>query len=106
MSASALMDRVRARLALEPGEPSRTQVAALVREEAGGLLDADDVLLAVRDTVDELAGAGPLERLLREPGVTDVLGDGPDPVGIHRGGRLTPAPGRLPDRDPGRRLAR
>jgi pilus assembly protein CpaF len=105
MSASALMDRVRARLALEPGEPSRTQVAALVREEAGGLLDADDVLLAVRDTVDELAGAGPLERLLREPGVTDVLVNGPDQVWIDRGAGLTPAPVRFPDDDAVRRLA-
>ena len=38
MTAVALLDRVRARLALEPQAPSRAQVAALVREEAGGLL--------------------------------------------------------------------
>ena len=62
MTTAALLDRVRARLALEQVVPSRAQVAALVREEAGGLLGADDVLLAVREAVDELAGAGPLER--------------------------------------------
>ena len=38
VSAPPLLDRVRARLALEPGPPSRAEVAALVREEAGGLL--------------------------------------------------------------------
>ena len=32
----ALLDRVRARLALELGAPTRAGVAALVREEAGG----------------------------------------------------------------------
>lgn len=105
MTAAVLLDRVRARLALEHEEPSRAQVVTLVREEAGGLLAADDVLLAVRETVDELAGAGPLERLLREPGVTDVLVNGPDQVWIDRGAGLTPAPVRFPDDDAVRRLA-
>ena len=45
--------------------PTQADVAALVREEGGGLLGDDDVLLAVRAAVDELAGAGPLEELLR-----------------------------------------
>ena len=105
MTTAALLDRVRARLALEQGEPSRTQVAAMVREEAGGLLGADDVLLAVRETVDELAGAGPLERLLREPGVTDILVNGPDQVWMDRGTGLTRAPVCFPDDDAVRRLA-
>ena len=68
MSAPSLLDRVRARLAVEDAMPSRAGVAALVREEAGGLMGDADVLLAVRDAVDELAGAGPLEALLRLPG--------------------------------------
>jgi pilus assembly protein CpaF len=105
VSAPALLDRVRARLALEPGSPSRAAVAALVREEAGGLLGDDDVLLAVRDAVDELAGAGPLEPLLREPGVTDVLVNGPGQVWVDRGAGLEPAPVQFPDDDAVRRLA-
>jgi pilus assembly protein CpaF len=105
VSAPALLDRVRARLALEPGSPSRAAVAALVREEAGGLLGDDDVLLAVRDAVDELAGAGPLEPLLREPGVTDVLVNGPGQVWVDRGAGLEPAAVRFPDDDAVRRLA-
>src|SRR5690349_1807093 len=100
-----LLDRVRARLALAPEDLSRTRVAALVREEAGGLLGADDVLLAVREAVDELAGAGPLEPLLREPGVTDVLVNGPEQVWIDRGGGLTLTPVRFEDDDAVRRLA-
>lgn len=104
MSAPALLDRVRARLALEQGPPSRTGVAALVREEAG-LLGDDDVLRAVRDAVDELAGAGPLEPLLRTPGVTDVLVNGPGQVWIDRGNGLERTEVSFPDDGAVRRLA-
>jgi pilus assembly protein CpaF len=105
VSAPALLDRVRARLALDPGPPTRAAVAALVREEAGGLLGDDDVLLAVRDAVDELAGAGPLEPLLRAPEVTDVLVNGPEQVWVDRGAGLEPAAVRFADDDAVRRLA-
>jgi pilus assembly protein CpaF len=106
MSTPTLLDRVRARLAVEDAAPSRAGVAALVREEAGGLLGDADVLLAVRDAVDELAGAGPLEALLRLPGVTDVLVNGPDDVWLDRGAGLEPVPGvRFSDDEAVRRLA-
>ena len=105
MSGAALLDRVRARLALEPEAPTRAGVAALVREEAGGLLGDDDVLRLVRDAVDELAGAGPLERLLRIPGVTDVLVNGPGEVWLDRGAGLERTAVRFPDDDAVRRLA-
>ena len=106
MSAPSLLDRVRARLAVAEEAPSRAELAALVREEAGGLLGDDDVLLAVRHAVDELSGAGPLEPLLRLPGVTDVLVNGPDEVWVDRGTGLVPAPAvRFDDEDAVRRLA-
>src|SRR3954470_7144395 len=100
-----LLDRVRARLAVEPGPPTRAGVAALVRQESGGLLGEDDVLRAVREAMDELGGAGPLEPLLREPGVTDVLVNGPDQVWIDRGAGLEPTAVRFSDDDAVRRLA-
>jgi pilus assembly protein CpaF len=105
MSAPALLDRVRARLALEQTAPTRAEVATLVREESGGLLGDDDVLRLVRDAVDELAGAGPLEPLLRTPGVTDVLVNGPDQVWVDRGAGLEPTDVRFPDDEAVRRLA-
>ncbi len=105
MTAPALLDRVRARLALRPGVPTSAGVAALVREEAGGLLPDEEVLLAVREAVDELAGAGPLEPLLRMPGVTDVLVNGPDQVWMDRGEGLERCAVRFPDDDAVRRLA-
>src|SRR3954454_704441 len=100
-----LLYRVRARLAVEPGPPTRAGVAALVRQESGGLLGEDDVLRAVREAMDELAGAGPLEPLLREPGVTDVLVNGPDQVWLDRGAGLERAAVRFPDDDAVGRLA-
>jgi len=105
VTAPALLDRVRARLALESEPPTRAGVAAVVREEAGGLLSDDDVLLAVRNAVDELAGAGPLEPLLRMPGVTDVLVNGPEQVWVDRGTGLELTPVRFADDDAVRRLA-
>jgi pilus assembly protein CpaF len=105
MTGVALLDRVRARLALDSAAPTRAEVAALVREETGGLLGDDDVLLAVREAVDEFAGAGPLEPLLREPGVTDVLVNGADEVWIDRGTGLTRTPVRFADDEAVRRLA-
>jgi pilus assembly protein CpaF len=105
VSAPALLDRVRARLALEHGTPTGAGVAALVREESGGLLGDDAVLLAVRDAADELAGAGPLEPLLRAPGVTDVLVNGPGQVWADRGQGLELTDLRFPDDAAVRRLA-
>ena len=80
MTAAPLVERVRARLAAQAAAPTAATVAAAVRQEAGGLLGDDDVLREVRRAVDELAGAGPLEPLLRLPGVTDVLVNGPAAV--------------------------
>jgi pilus assembly protein CpaF len=100
-----LLDRVRARLAVDGSVPTPAAVAALVRAEAGGLLGDDDVLAEVRRAVDELAGAGPLEPLLRLPGVTDVLVNGPDQVWVDRGEGLEHTAVRFPDDDAVRRLA-
>jgi pilus assembly protein CpaF len=103
--AAGLVDRVRARLAVQPGIPTSAGVAALVREESGGLLGDDDVLRAVRIAVDELAGAGPLEPLLRLPGVTDVLVNGPEQVWVDVGEGLRRTEVRFTDDEEVRRLA-
>jgi pilus assembly protein CpaF len=100
-----LVERVRARLASGPGVISPATVAALVREESGGLLGDHAVLEAVRVASDEFSGAGPLEPLLRTPGVTDVLVNGPDEVWVDRGSGLEPVDTRFPDEEAVRRLA-
>jgi secretion/DNA translocation related ATPase len=105
MTAPGLIERVRARLVLVPGAPTRAQVAALVREESGGLLDDGAVLHAVREALDELSGAGPLEPLLRAPDVTDVLVNGPGEVWVDRGSGLERTDLRFADEAAVRRLA-
>ncbi|MCO7222655.1 TadA family conjugal transfer-associated ATPase [Klenkia sp. PcliD-1-E] len=104
--AEPLVERVRHRLAgVVPGVPSQAEVAAVVRQEAGGLLGDGDVLTAVRAAVDEVAGAGVLEPLLRRPGTTDVLVVGPGAVWVDRGGGLERTGVVFPDDDAVRRLA-
>ena len=51
----------------------------------------------VADVVDALVGLGPIERLLRQPEVTDVLVNGPSDVWVERAGSLQPAPVSFPD---------
>lgn len=42
----------------------------------------------VQDVVDSLIGLGPLEELLRDPQITDVLVNGPDEIWVERAGSL------------------
>lgn len=100
----ALVERVRRRLA-DAGEPPTTaRVAAVLRSEAGVRGDAD-LLEVLRALQSELAGAGPLEPLLADPAVTDVLVNGPDEVWIDRGEGLERVAVRFADDQAVRRLA-
>lgn len=65
----------------------RAAVAEAVRE-AGRVLGPSGLDQAVRDVRDELFGAGPLQRWLDDPEVTDVLVNAPDEVWVERAGRL------------------
>ena len=42
----------------------------------------------VEEVLDEVLGLGPLEPLLKEPSISDILVNGPDKVYIERGGKL------------------
>jgi pilus assembly protein CpaF len=99
-ASSALLDRVRNRLASEPAD-----VGAAIRAEAHIL--ADDVVLGElrQQVAAELEGAGPLEALLAAPGVTDVLVNAPDEVWIDRGHGLERTGVRFADDGAVRRLA-
>jgi pilus assembly protein CpaF len=100
-----VLDRVRQRLALGEAAPTRAQLAALVRAESGVVVGDQEVLELVRLAESELAGAGPLEPLLRQPGTTDVLVNGTDQVWVDRGSGLERTPLRFPDEGAVRRLA-
>ncbi len=82
-----LTERVRARMVATGAEPSATTVAAAVRAE--GVVCGDRDLAAILRAVgDEVAGAGPLAGILRDPAVTDVLVNAPDDVWFDRGSGL------------------
>lgn len=83
----ALLDAVRARLAESGAEPTPARVAAALRAQ-GRLLGDTEVLGAAEELRCELVGTGPLEPLLADPSVTDVLVSGPDRVWVDRGGGL------------------
>jgi len=101
----ALVDAVRLRLAEAGAQPGTTEVAAALRAQ-GHPYGSTEVLELVRQLRSEMVGAGPLDPLLADPAVTDVLVNGPDEVWLDRGGGLERVPGvRFADRHAVRRLA-
>lgn len=99
-----LLDRVRDRLAERSAELTPHQVAQVLREEGRPVGDA--TVLAVHAALRrDVVGAGPLEPLLRTPGVTDVLVNGASQVFWDRGAGLEQADVTFPDEASLRRLA-
>jgi len=99
-----VVDAVRERLARRPGSLTPHRVAEALREAGRPVGDA--TVLAVHEgLVRDVVGAGPLEPLLRTPGVTDVLVNGPDAVYLDRGAGLEQTSVRFPDDESVRRLA-
>ncbi|MEU5428381.1 TadA family conjugal transfer-associated ATPase [Streptomyces olivoreticuli] len=99
-----LLDAVRLRLAESGTEPTPARVAEALRRE-GRLLGDAEVLGVVTRLRSELVGTGPLERLLAEPEVTDVLVTAPDQVWVDRGSGLERTGVTFPDAAAVRRLA-
>jgi pilus assembly protein CpaF len=100
-----LVERVRARLAVEGGTATAARVAAALREEGGGLRGDVEVLEVLRALQLEISGAGPLAPLLADPLVTDVLVNGPGQVWVDRGSGLEAVDVRFADDAAVRRLA-
>ena len=65
------------------------EVRALVESEAAALPDADREALAAR-VVRLATGLGPLEPLLSDPSVDEVMVNGPGEVWVERAGRIEP----------------
>ncbi len=75
-----------------------------LRRRLGDLLHEADPLLAddrherlVRELADEVAGLGPLEPLLLDPSITEVMVNGTGSCFVERAGRLEPVPVALDD---------
>ena len=99
-----LVEAVRVRLARTGVEPSAAHVAVALRAERAMLGDAE-VLAVARVLCADLIGAGPLEPLLAEAEVTDVLVNGPREVWVDDGGGLRLTSVVFPGEDALRRLA-
>jgi pilus assembly protein CpaF len=104
MSATVLLNAVRQRLAESGAEPTPARVAAALRAQ-GRLLGDAEVLGAAAELRSELVGTGPLEPLLADPSVSDVLVSAPDRVWVDRGAGLELAGVSFPDAAAVRRLA-
>ncbi len=83
---------------------SRQQIEAevgdIVHEELGKqnhALNQAERKQLVGDVLDELLGLGPLEPLLKDPTITDILVNGSDQVFVERYGVLEPTPVRFKD---------
>jgi pilus assembly protein CpaF len=93
-----LLRRIDAR---ELAAVSRAERRLLVREEAlavlreqGHILPQGALAKLVNEVSDAVVGMGPIEFLLKDPDVTEVMVNGPDDVYVERKGRI----GRVADR--------
>src|SRR5215218_5245943 len=88
----ALASSLRDRLVAAAGEPGdgddpAGRIGAIVEREAGVLDAGTRAALAAR-VAERAVGLGPLEPLLRDPGVDELLVCGTAPVWVERAGRL------------------
>jgi pilus assembly protein CpaF len=89
---TAVARRLRDDVEVTTGRADRTVLRRAVARAlaAEGVVAAPEVWARlVRDLVDDLGGLGPLEPLLRDPAVTDLMVNGHDEVHVERDGVLT-----------------
>ncbi|GDX80339.1 secretion system protein TadA [Deltaproteobacteria bacterium] len=77
--------RARARAELEP--QMRASLTARLQARSS-VLDANERALLVDEILDEILGLGPLERLIRDTSITDILINGPQTVYVEKEGLL------------------
>ena len=99
-----LVSAVRERLSRDPGDLTPHRVAVALRAEGRPVGDAT-VLLVHEALTRDVLGAGPLEPLLRDPDVTDVLVNGATEVYVDRGQGLARTEVTFRDEQSVRRLA-
>jgi pilus assembly protein CpaF len=83
-----------------PSEEIRRQVHALVAQYVFSeriALNARELEDFVSEIIDEMTGLGPIEPLLKDPTINDILINGPDCVFVERQGMLEPTLVRFKD---------
>ena len=96
----ALIDNLGPRL-YDPHLPE-AELAAQVRQTLQETIDAEQTPLSHADRTriaqevsDEILGHGPLEPLLRDPDITEIMVNGPDYVYVERAGKIYPVDARF-----------
>ncbi len=72
-------------------EATRDEVRALVAalcDEEDVLLDQADRQRIITEVLDQTFGLGPLEELLSDPGISDIMVNGPKTIYVEKGGKL------------------
>jgi len=103
---AALRERIRGALLAEAPAAleasSRWERRVRVREAVARLLERDGLILSPRDAArlvgdiaDTITGLGPLEQLMRDPAVTEVMVNGPERIYVEREGHIERVPLRL-----------
>jgi pilus assembly protein CpaF len=59
------------------------------------IIPASELATLVREISDEVVGLGPLEELLRDPSITEVMINGPRSIYMEKAGLIQPAPVQL-----------
>lgn len=99
-AADALFERLGSRL----NNPSLTeeQLHALVRSELNKVVEGETVPLTseqrqrlISDVQADVLGHGPLEKLLEDPEVTEIMVNGPDMIFVERAGRISRSQSRF-----------
>ena len=67
---------------------TEVKIVSLLDEEAKGLTDREQRKRLVKEILDEALGLGPLEVLLRDPDVTEIMVNGIDHVYAERKGKI------------------
>ena len=97
----AVLDRVDVgAVAALPREQVRNRLRELVEslvQKEGLNLAVSERDLMVTGILDEITGLGPLEAILADPAVSDILVNGPDIIYVERGGRLEQVDARFRD---------
>jgi pilus assembly protein CpaF len=97
-----LFERIGSRL--NEGTLDDDQIGGLVREELNAIIEESSTPLTseerrriIREVEDDVLGLGPLEVLLNENTITEIMVNGPDTIYVEQKGKLTLSPVKFDD---------